>query len=109
GAALAAGDDVAPMSSSDTASFVLSGDAVTTYVTGTASDGGGGVVAAVEVSVDGGATWHPARGREKWSYSWQPDAAASEVSIMVRAVDDSGNLEVAVEGVTVEIPARRPS
>ena len=108
-AAEASGDDEAPMSSIDTASFVLSGDAVTTYVTGTASDGGGGVVAAVEVSVDGGATWHPARGREKWSYSWQPDAAASEVSIMVRAVDDSGNLEVAVEGVTVEIPARRPS
>ena len=97
------------MSSIDTVSFVLRGDDVTAYVTGAASDSGGGVVAAVEVSVDGGATWHPARGREKWSYSWQPDAAAREVSIMVRAVDDSGNLEAAGQGVTVEIRARRPN
>ena len=108
-AAEASGDDEAPMSWIDTVSFVLRGDDVTAYVTGAASDGGGGVVAALEVSVDGGATWHPARGREKWSYSWQPDAAAREVSIMVRAVDDSGNLEVAGEGVTVEIRARRPN
>ena len=108
-AAEASGDDEAPMSWIDTVSFVLRGDDVTAYVTGAASDGGGGVVAALEVSVDGGTTWHPARGREKWSYSWQPDAAAREVSIMVRAVDDSGNLEVAGEGVTVEIRARRPN
>ena len=31
-----------------------------------------GIVAAVEVSVDGGLTWHPAAGRESWSYSWTP-------------------------------------
>jgi len=78
-------------------------------VTGAASDSGGGVVAGVEVSVDSGATWHPARGREKWSYTWQPDAGVAEVSVMVRAVDDSGNLEVAGEGVTVEAPTRRPN
>ncbi len=34
----------------------------TLVVSGTASDSGGGVVAGVEVSVDGGATWHPANG-----------------------------------------------
>src|SRR5207247_939650 len=33
-------------------------------VSGTAQDLGGGVVGGVEVSVDGGATWHPAVGRE---------------------------------------------
>ncbi len=32
-------------------------------ITGTATDAGGGVVGGVEVSVDGGATWHPADGR----------------------------------------------
>ena len=108
-AAEASEDAEAPRSSIDTVSFVLRGNDVTAHVTGAASDSGGGVVAAIEVSVDGGATWHPARGRAKWSYSWQPDAAAREVSIMVRAVDDSANLEVAGEGVTVEISARRPN
>src|SRR4051812_44324773 len=37
-------------------------------VAGTASDTGGGVVAGVEVSTDGGATWHPATGRASWTY-----------------------------------------
>ena len=39
-------------------------------VTGTASDSGGGVVAGVEVSTDGGTTWHPATGTTSWTYSW---------------------------------------
>ena len=42
-------------------------------INGTATDTGGGVVAGVEVSVDGGATWHPAIGRATWSYLWTPD------------------------------------
>ena len=41
-------------------------------LTGTAADAGGGRVGAVEVSVDGGASWHPADGRETWSYTWTP-------------------------------------
>src|SRR5258708_37435290 len=45
---------------------VTAGSQVT--VTGTAQDFGGGGVGGVEVSVDGGATWHPPAGREKWSY-----------------------------------------
>ena len=51
-----------------------------TTITGTATDGGGetgGQVAGVEVSVDGGSTWHPAQGRGSWSYSWTPGAAGS--------------------------------
>ena len=37
---------------------------------GTASDAGGGVVAGVEVSTDGGTTWHPATGTTNWTYTW---------------------------------------
>src|ERR1700747_3743683 len=42
----------------------------TITITGTATDSGGGVVGGIEVSVDGGQTWHRATGRESWSYSW---------------------------------------
>ena len=40
--------------------------------------------------MDGGNTWHPATGRESWSYSWIPQASGT-VNIRARAVDDSGN------------------
>jgi hypothetical protein len=59
-------------------------------VSGRASDAGGRV-GGVEVSVGGG-SWHPAAGRESWSYSWTPGASGA-VTIRSRAVDDSGNLE----------------
>ncbi len=59
---------------------------------GTATDGGGGVVAGVEVSTDGGITWHPAIGRESWTYSFTPNIAGT-IALLSRAVDDSGNLE----------------
>src|SRR5262249_40627791 len=71
-------------------------------ITGTASDGGGGVVAGVEVSVDGGATWHPATGRNNWTYTWTPNAAGS-VTLKSRAVDDSGTLELPSAGVPVNV------
>ena len=48
-------------------SSVPGGTAVT--ITGTAADSGG-VVASVEVSVDGGATWHIAQGTTAWSFNW---------------------------------------
>src|SRR5262249_35626318 len=54
---------------------VRSGQLVT--ITGTATDAGGGVVGGVEVSVDGGATWHPATGRTTWSYPWTPGLQGS--------------------------------
>jgi hypothetical protein len=60
-------------------------------VSGTATDAGGGRVGAVEVSVDGGASWHPAVGRESWSYTWTP-AVSGRLTVRVRAADDSGNL-----------------
>jgi hypothetical protein len=69
-------------------------------ITGTASDGGAGVVGGVEVSVDGGVTWHPATGRANWSYNWTPGTSGT-ATIKSRAVDDSGNLETPGPGVTV--------
>jgi Domain of unknown function (DUF4082)/Bacterial Ig domain/Carboxypeptidase regulatory-like domain len=61
-------------------------------VAGTATDAGGGVVAGVEVSTDGGQTWHPAVGRANWTYSWTPSVVGT-AALMSRAVDDSANLE----------------
>lgn len=71
-------------------------------IRGDAVDKGGGVVAGVEVSVDNGSTWHPADGREAWSYQWTP-AETGSVTIFSRAVDDSGNLEQPSKGVTVTV------
>ena len=61
-------------------------------VTGVASDTGG-VVAGVEVSVDGGETWHPAEGTGRWRYRFEAAAAPGAGAILSRAVDDSGNIE----------------
>ncbi|MFI8824831.1 DUF4082 domain-containing protein [Streptomyces sp. NPDC053431] len=60
-------------------------------VTGTATDAGGGVVARVEVSTDGGTTWKAAEGNGSWSYKWTP-LAEGPVQLKVRAVDDSVNI-----------------
>ena len=89
-------DGVAPTSWVDGLSPADADGVVT--ITGTATDGGGGVVAAVEVSVDGGVTWHPATGRATWRFEWKPGVEGGEVSVLSRAVDDSGNLEVVGEG-----------
>ncbi|KQV33388.1 MULTISPECIES: DUF4082 domain-containing protein [unclassified Rhizobium] len=85
------------------ASFV-EGQRVT--VTGTAHDLGGGVIAGIEVSTDGGASWFKATGRENWSYSWVVQASGT-YNIMSRAVDDSVNVETPTTGkqVTVTLPS----
>jgi N,N-dimethylformamidase beta subunit-like, C-terminal/Bacterial Ig domain/Purple acid Phosphatase, N-terminal domain len=96
-------DTVAPTSAVVTpasGSSVSPGSSVT--ITGTGSDAGGGVVAGVEVSVDGGATWHPAAGTTSWSYVWKPLRSGS-VTIRSRAVDDSGNLETPGAGSMVSV------
>ena len=74
----------------------------TATISGTAVDFGGGVVGAVEVSVDGGNTWHPAVGRENWSYTFTV-GSASTLNIQSRAVDDSGNLEVPGAGIALAV------
>jgi Bacterial Ig domain/Immunoglobulin I-set domain len=79
---------------------VTVGSSVT--ISGTAVDSGGGVVGGVEVSVDGGTTWHPATGRENWSYVFTAGNAGT-LNVQSRAVDDSGNLEVPSPGITVTV------
>jgi hypothetical protein len=64
----------------------------------------GGAVGAVEASVDGGVTWHPASGRTTWTYSWTPQATGAP-TLRSRAVDDSGNLETPKAGVAVTVVA----
>jgi N,N-dimethylformamidase beta subunit-like, C-terminal/Domain of unknown function (DUF4082)/Bacterial Ig domain len=71
-------------------------------ISGNAADSAGGVVGGVEVSVDGGGTWHPAVGRESWTYTWTP-AAYGSTTVRSRAVDDSGNLEMPDPGVTFTV------
>src|SRR5215471_15336020 len=82
----------------------------TASITGTASDAGGGSVARVEVSVDGGASYNAATGTTAWSYSWTP-TTLGQASIKSRAVDDSGNQQnpPAEITVTVALPIRVPS
>ena len=74
-------------------------------IKGTAHDSGGGVVAGVEVSVDGGTTWHPAVGQETWQYQWRvaPRADGRGATILSRAVDDSGNVEQPGKPVTLQL------
>ena len=79
---------------------IHTGTAIT--VTGNASDSGG-VVAGVEFSFDGGSTWHPANGRSTWSYTWTPSVVNSSLQLLSRAVDDSGNLETLLSGVTINV------
>jgi large repetitive protein len=74
----------------------------TVNITGTASDTGGGLVAAVSVSVDGGTTWNDATGTSTWSYSWTP-AALGPVTIRTRAIDDSGNAQNPPGDVTITV------
>jgi hypothetical protein len=71
-------------------------------ITGSASDAGGGTVARVEVSVDGGATWSAATGTTAWSYMWTP-AMTGSATISSRAVDDSGNVQDPPAEITVAV------
>jgi Domain of unknown function (DUF4082)/Bacterial Ig-like domain/Bacterial Ig domain len=104
-AASASTDAIAPTSTITApagGATIAAGTAVT--ITGTATDTGGGVIGGVEVSVDGGVTWHPANGRASWTYSWTATGAGF-VTIKSRAVDDSGNLETPSAGATITVPA----
>jgi len=77
---------------------------VTVAITGTATDQGG-KVGGVEVSTDGGATWHPASGRANWSYDWTP-TQPGVVTLRARAVDDNGNLETPGPSLSVTVTER---
>ncbi len=72
-------------------------------VNGTASDAGG-VVAGIEVSVDGGVLWQPATGRTNWTFSFTP-TGPGPVEIRARGMDDSANIETPGPAVTVTAEA----
>ena len=86
-------------------------DGASVTISGTATDAGGGVVAGVEVSTDGGGTWHPATlttpagASVNWSFSWIAHGNPT-TTILSRAADDSGNIEAPSAGssVTVNCP-----
>lgn len=64
----------------------------TVLISGTASDADG-TVAGVEVTTDGGVTWHVAKGTTSWTYFWILPAQGT-YTVQSRAFDDSGNTEV---------------
>ncbi len=102
-AATASQDTAAPASSITSplaGANIENGSSVT--ISGTATDTGGGQVAGVEVSVDGGASWQAAQGTSNWSFVWTPGALGS-ANIRTRAIDDSANLGFAGNGITVTI------
>jgi hypothetical protein len=80
----------------------------TVTISGTATDSGGGVVAGVEVSTDGGSTWHPvttmspANTSVTWSYTWSA-AGSGPVTLKSRATDDDANLGPTSSGVSVTV------
>ena len=74
-ATTASTDSTAPTS---TINPIASFSAQTTItISGTASDLGGGVIGAVEVSTDGGINWYNAIGDENWTYTWSPQVAGT--------------------------------
>jgi hypothetical protein len=90
-AATASSDRTAPtatITSPAAGATIANGSSVT--VTGTASDAGGGVVAAVEVSTDGGDQWHRAEGTTAWTHTYHQQGIGA-ADIRVRAIDDSAN------------------
>ncbi|WP_244443083.1 DUF4082 domain-containing protein [Bradyrhizobium sp. Ai1a-2] len=101
-ATTASADTTRPTSTINALASLVAGNVVT--ISGTAADLGGGVVAGVEVSTDGGASWHPAIGDETWTYTWSPQVAGT-YTILSRAVDDSINLEAPSAGRSVTVTA----
>ena len=82
-------------------------DGAPVTITGTATDNNGGVVAGVEVSTDGGNTWHPATvtpgASTTWSYNWPGAHGSPTATIESRATDDSGNTETPSDAEKVDI------
>ncbi|UPJ60690.1 DUF4082 domain-containing protein [Bradyrhizobium sp. 192] len=73
----------------------------TVTITGTASDVGG-LVAGIEVSTDGGTTWHPVSGTTSWSYTWIASGSGTQL-IEARATDDSVNMQATPATVSIDV------
>ncbi len=71
------------------------------------ADAGGGVVGGVEVSTDGGSTWHPATGRESWSYNWQASLLGS-VTLRAARLTTAETWEAASPSVVTVTPPDCP-
>ncbi|WP_328414043.1 DUF4082 domain-containing protein [Micromonospora sp. NBC_00389] len=100
--ATASADSVAPttaVTSPVNNTSLVNGSAVT--LTGTAVDAGGRV-AGVEVSTDGGDTWHPATGTASWSYTFYSNGVGTQV-VQARAIDDSNNVQQIPASVTLKL------
>ena len=96
-------DKTPPTSSISTVSSTNVVEGQTVTVSGTAHDSGG-VIGGVQVSTDGGKTWHPANGQVgsaslNWTYSFTAPAPGT-YTIELRAVDDSLNVETSAAGVS---------
>jgi hypothetical protein len=94
--ASASSDHTAPTSKITNVSTTNVTEGAMVTVTGTASDVGG-VIGGVQISTDGGNTWHTTSGQigtqnVNWTYSFAAPAPG-QYSIETRAVDDSLNLE----------------
>ncbi len=100
--AASASTDATKPTSTITSSPASVQDGAQITISGTASDGGGGVVAGVEVSTDGGETWHPATGTTAWSYTWTAHGHPS-TTIRSRATDDSGNIETPTSSASIAV------
>ena len=98
-------DTLAPTSTiaSPTAGTALPAG-VTVSISGTAFDSGG-IVSAVDVSVDGGITWRRATGKASWTYSWTPETLGA-ATIRSRAIDDSANIQAPGTQVNVTVGPR---
>jgi hypothetical protein len=100
-------DKTPPTSHISTVSSKNVAEGQTVTVTGTATDAGGGVIGGVQVSSDGGKTWHPASGQvgsvsTTWAYNFTAPAPGT-YAIVSRAVDDSLNVETPAAGVSYTV------
>lgn len=78
-------------------------DALGSYsIRGTASDGQGSGVEHVDVSTDGGSTWHRASGTTTWNYPWTLPVNGT-YCLKSRATDHADNVETAVSCVNVTV------
>ena len=79
---------------------VTDGTAVT--VSGTATDTGG-AVAGVEVSTDGGTTWHPATGTTSWTYTLERPRRADVEPARARGRRQRQPADARAPGITVNV------